>query len=246
MAVLAPTLEQFRRRIVHEDDALLALDKPAGWPVHGDRHRVHAATLLSLALSYLPSSEYEPAFAHRLDKETSGLILMAKTPDALRHINRQLKLKQVQKMYLALLVGGVQARGSIRLSLEKRMDRTRWLAVMAPVKRGGAYARTDFTRLEPLEREGQTFSLVEARPLTGRTHQLRAHFAGMGYPIVGDDVYGKADLNQRLRQELGLSRHLLHAACLKLVHPVTQRTVSFEAPLPEDFASILRQLRRKF
>lgn len=241
MVALAPTLEGFRRQIVHEDEALLVLDKPAGWPVHGDQRHAHAQTLLSLALKYLQAIE-RPAFAHRLDKETSGLILMAKTPEALKHINRQLKFKQVHKAYLALLAGDIEPRGSIRRSLEKRMDRKRWLALMTPVSRGGVSARTDFTRLEQRERCGQTFSLVEAHPLTGRTHQLRAHFAAIGHPIVGDDVYGDVELNERLRLEVGLRRHLLHAARLELIHPVSQRQATWEAPLPEDFSAILRQL----
>lgn len=245
MVALAPTLEGFRRRIVHEDESLLVLDKPAGWAVHGDRHHAHSETLLSLALSYLHSCDCEPAFAHRLDKDTSGLMVMAKTPEALRHVNRQLRFKQVHKAYVALLAGTIVAQGSIRLPLEKRMDRKRWLAVMVPVKRGGVFARTDFTRLEQRERCGQTFSLVEAHPLTGRTHQLRAHFAALGYPLVGDDLYGDVELNERLRLELGLSRHLLHAARLALMHPVSQRQVTWEAPLPEDFSSILQQLAIK-
>lgn len=240
------TLSQLRQQIVFEDEALLVVNKPAGWPMHADRHHERVHTLLSLVLRHLGEVQPGPAFAHRLDKETSGLVLLAKTPQALRHVNRQLKLKQVQKAYEALLLDSIHARGSIRLALQKRMDRQRWLAVMVPVRQGGMYARTDYERLETLKCGGQALSLVLAHPLTGRTHQLRAHFAGIGHPIVGDNVYGNAGTNDQLRKTFNLrdGRQLLHAARLALVHPGSGRTVAWEAPLPADFAAVLQQLRQ--
>lgn len=237
-----PEVEELRQRIIYEDDDLLVIDKPAGWPVHGDRHHKEGKTLLALVLRYLPELDFKPAFAHRLDKEASGLILLAKTQEALRSLNRQIKFKRMRKSYLALLVGEIRPQGSIRLALQKKMDRERWLAIMVPVKRGGLYAQTDWKRLKLLEHAGQRFSLVEARARTGRTHQLRAHFSAMGCPIVGDDIYGQVELNQKLRKELGLSRMLLHAAALEFRHPRTEELICLEAPLPKDFTTILKQL----
>ncbi len=247
------TLEEFRRRIVYEDDDLLVLNKPAGLLVHGDRRHVGEPTLLAQALEYLKASgfvsDFQPAFVHRLDKETSGVAVLAKAKHALSSLNRQLKFKKIQKKYLALVVGEVRSHGSIRLSLHKQMDRDRWLALMVPGKRGGIYAQTDYKRLEIFsvranDHSPLLLSYVEAWPRTGRTHQLRAHFAAIGSHIVGDDLYGKSELNDRLCKELGVTRMLLHAAAIEFAHPAPSETVRCEAPLPEDFESVLRRLRQ--
>jgi RluA family pseudouridine synthase len=234
-------------RIIYEDADLLVLDKPAGLLMHGDRRRQGEPTLLAWALEYLRTSgfasDFQPASVHRLDKETSGVTVLAKSRKAVQFLNRQLKLKKIQKEYRALLAGEVRIQGSIRLHLKKQMDRKRWLALIVPVKRGGIYAQTDYKRLELWERTSEKFSYVEAYPRTGRTHQLRAHFAAIGSPIVGDDLYGRSDLNDRLRLELGVTRMLLHAAAIEFAHPTISETMRFEAPLPEDFQSVLAWLR---
>lgn len=215
--------------------------------MHGDRRHVGEPTLLAQALEYLQSSgfvsDFQPAFVHRLDKETSGVAVLAKSKNALRSLNRQLKFKKIEKKYLALVIGEVRPHGSIRLHLQKQMDRRRWLALMMPVKRGGIFAQTDYKRLELFEFLGEKLSYIEAYPRTGRTHQVRAHFAGLGCPIAGDDLYGNAELNEKLRRELGVSRMLLHAAAIEFLHPTTDQRVRFEAPLPEDFQEVLRRLR---
>jgi RluA family pseudouridine synthase len=231
--------------ILYEDDDLLVLDKPAGWLMHGNRPE--EPTLLAHALEYLRQSGFTsdctPAFVHRLDKETSGVAVLAKTKEAVRSLNRQLKFKKIHKEYVALVVGEIRPQGSIRLSLQKQMDRKRWLALMVPVRRGGIFAQTDYKRLELFEWGGEELSYVIAYPRTGRTHQVRAHFAAVGCPIVGDDLYGNAELNERLRQELGVSRMLLHAAVIEFLHPTTNQRVRVEAPLPQDFQDVLRRLR---
>ncbi|MCS6935970.1 MAG: RluA family pseudouridine synthase [Candidatus Bipolaricaulota bacterium] len=231
-------------RVLYEDADLLVLDKPAGLLMHGDRHHQGEPTLLAWALEYLSGfvSDFTPAFVHRLDKDTSGVAVLAKSKRALRSLNRQLKLKKIRKEYRALVVGETRLRGSIRLHLQKQMDRARWLALMVPVRRGGIYAQTDYERLALCEHGGVKLSYVQAQPRTGRTHQLRAHFAAVGCPIVGDDLYGNPDLNRRLHHELGVTRMLLHAFALEFAHPETERTVRVEAPLPDDFQHVLRQL----
>jgi 23S rRNA-/tRNA-specific pseudouridylate synthase len=254
----------FAERVLYEDDDLLVLDKPAGWLMHSDRPE--EPTLLAHALEYLRQSGFTsdctPAFVHRLDKETTGVAVLAKTKEAVRSLNRQLKFKKIHKEYVALVVGEIRPQGSIRLSLQKQMDRKRWLALMVPVRRGGIFAQTDYKRLElfewapsppsPLPTEGEgvemrgvrKLSYVAAYPRTGRTHQVRAHFAAVGCPIVGDDLYGNAELNERLRQELGVSRMLLHAAAIEFLHPTTNQRVRVEATLPQDFQDVLQRLRR--
>jgi 23S rRNA pseudouridine1911/1915/1917 synthase len=238
------SLFELRKRIVYEDEHLLVIDKPAGWLVHGDRHHPPERTLLHLALTHLelsgfrPQDDFKPAFIQRLDLETSGLIVMAKTREAVRALNRQIKLKQMQKRYLALLTGEIRPEGVIQLPLKKKFIRSKRVALMLPARRRGIWAHTAYRRLELYRYEGHVFSFVEVRPRTGRTHQLRAHFAAIKHPIVGDDLYGDEKLNAKLREELGLNRHLLHAAELAFTHP-NGETVRFEASLPRDFQKIL-------
>ncbi|MCS6903723.1 MAG: RluA family pseudouridine synthase [Candidatus Bipolaricaulota bacterium] len=237
-------------RVLYEDADLLVLNKPAGLLMHGDRRHQGEPTLLAWALEYLQGSgfvsDFAPAFVHRLDRETSGVTILAKSKRALQSLNRQLKLKKIQKEYRALLIGEIRPRGSIRLHLQKQMDRERWLALMVPVRRGGIYAQTDYQRLALCEHGGVKLSYVQAQPRTGRTHQLRAHFAAIGSPIVGDDLYGISEINERFRKELGVTRMLLHASAIEFAHPTTQRTVRVAAPLPEDFESVLRRLALEF
>ncbi len=235
----------FAERVLYEDDTLLVLDKPAGWLMHGDRSG--EPTLLAHAREYLRgsgfTSDFTPAFVHRLDKETSGVTVLAKSKEAARSLNRQLKFKEIQKEYRALVIGEIRPQGSIRWHLQKQMDRKRWLVLMVPVKRGGIYAQTDYKRLELFEWASEKLSYVAVYPRTGRTHQVRAHLAAVGCPIAGDDLYGRAELNEKLRQELGVTRMLLHAVAIELVHPTTAQRVRFEAPLPQDFEGVLHRLK---
>jgi RluA family pseudouridine synthase len=232
-------------KIIHEDDDLLVLNKPAGVPLHGDRHHKDSETLLAAALEYLKpgAAEYKPAFAHRLDLETSGVLVMAKSRVALAGLHRQLKLKEVRKNYIALLAGETRPKGRIRFALRKVMDRKRWLAVMKPARRGGIFADTEYQRKELFAFGELKLSLVEAYPRTGRTHQLRAHFKTIAHPIVGDEVYGDAAVNELVKRRLGVTRQMLHSARIEFVHPVSGKTVEFEAPLAEDFQRVLEALK---
>lgn len=220
------------------------IDKPAGWSVHGPSDQTLLARAYLKESGFRPKTDFQPTFMHRLDKETSGLMVLAKTQTALRALNRQLKFKKIHKVYIALLSGEIRPQGSIRWSLQRQFDRKRWLTLMVPVRRGGIYAQTDYRRLELFGYAGEKFSLVQARLRTGRTHQLRAHFAAVGCPIVGDDLYGRAELNEKLRSELGVSRQLLHAKALEFAHPTTEALVRFESSLPEDFQAVLERLRQ--
>jgi 23S rRNA pseudouridine955/2504/2580 synthase len=236
---------------LYEDDCLLVLDKPAGLPVHGDAKAPSRATVLARVRDYLKQTEpahlaspdFSPAFMHRLDKETSGVLVLAKTREALRSLNRQLKFKKIDKIYVALVWGTLRAHGSIRRALRKKFDRRSWKEVMIADRRGGIFARTDYRVIENLTCPEEKFSLVEAQPITGRTHQLRAHFAAIGHPIVGDALYGDERLNRAFAQELGFTRHFLHCARLKLTHPGTQTPIEFIAPLAPELILLLERLR---
>lgn len=241
-------VDSFRRLILFEDASLLAINKPAGLPIHGGSAARTSA--LDWAYAYLKDTQpeilknpdFKPQFIHRLDKDTSGVLVLAKDPETLRALNRQLKFKKVKKIYLTLVKGALRERGSIRLPLKKMFDRKLWKATMGVDHREGIYARTDYRLLKRFKHGAFELSLAEAVAVTGRTHQLRAHFAAIGHPIAGDQLYGDAALNLLLSEQLGLHRHFLHASRIEFIHPKTQTQICLEATLTEDLQSLLNSL----
>ncbi len=239
--------------ILYQDAALLVLDKPAGLTVHpgaGQRTGTLANALLHLspgALSGLGGPE-RPGIVHRLDKDTSGVIVVARSDAAHRELARQFHDREVEKVYLAL-VDGVprEAEGTIDLPLDRHpRDRKRRAVV-----EGGRPALTRYRVREDLGR----FALVECRPRTGRTHQLRVHLKAIGTPILADATYGPRRGRDRgagvfTRRDAGLGgagplleRQALHAWRLSLRHPDSGAPVRFEAPLPTDMVDALEALR---
>ena len=223
-------------RIVYEDDDLLVVDKPAGLAVHpSPGHSRH--TLVHAILAYCPQlssigGEERPGIVHRLDKDTSGLIIVAKHDDAHRSLARQLKERQVEKRYLALVEGLVEPpEGVIEAPIARHPRRRQRMAVVA----GGREARTHYKLL----REVDGRSLLEVRPETGRTHQIRVHLAAIDHPVTGDRVYGRRGAGRS-----PLPRHFLHAQGLVFRHPRTGERLELEAPLPEDLARALAALER--
>jgi len=177
---------------------------------------------------------------HRLDKETSGLLLIAKSEAALRALQSQFKARTIKKTYLALCVGRVwPERGMIDKPIGRHPSKRAQMAVVA----GGREATTQYVVTEvfaaPASQGAACYSLVRAHPLTGRTHQLRVHLASIGYPIVGDALYGtrKDALTRELRP-----RHMLHASELTFVSPTSGQTVKVHAPLPGDMRRVLNAL----
>lgn len=228
----ALTPEPVPLRIVYEDDDLLAVDKPAGLTVHpAPGHQ--SGTLVHALLAHCPQlSEAggagRPGIVHRLDKDTSGLILVAKTDAAHLALARQLKERTVEKTYLALVEGRPDPPQGVIEAPIGRHPRARQR--MAVVERGRE-ARTHYRALREID--GRT--LLEVRPETGRTHQIRVHLAAIGHPVVGDAVYGR-----RGARPQGLRRQFLHAWRLAFTHPRTGARVTLEAPLPEELESALR------
>lgn len=236
--------------IVHEDDALLVLDKPAGLVVHPGAG-VSSGTLVHALLHHAPAiatvgGAGRPGIVHRLDKDTSGLLVVAKTEEAYLALVEALRERRVTRVYHALVWGDPGPNhGWIELPIGRDpKDRKR----MAVVRQGGRPART---RWRVLERFG-VVTLLEARLETGRTHQIRVHLAAVRHPVVGDPVYGgrvKKSLSLRPSERSladallrGMRRQALHAATLELTHPVSGRPLRFEAPIPEDFAGALALL----
>jgi 23S rRNA pseudouridine1911/1915/1917 synthase len=221
--------------IVYEDDDLLVIDKPAGLVVHPAAGHL-GGTLVNAVLGHAPElegvgDEQRPGIVHRLDKDTSGLIVVAKNDRAHRELQRQFKAREVEKIYVALLDGEPpSATGRIEAAIG-RDPRNRKRMAIVPAERG----RMAITEYRVTARYAR-HTLVEAHPLTGRTHQLRLHFAYLKCPIAGDMVYG------RRMPTLPLGRHFLHAARLTLTLPSSGRPATFEAPLPPELEAALQLL----
>ncbi|HEU5179925.1 MAG TPA: RluA family pseudouridine synthase [Candidatus Polarisedimenticolia bacterium] len=241
--VLVP--EPIPLQVVHEDPAFFVISKPAGLVVHPGAGRrtgtlVHALLSLGGELSTAGGAG-RPGIVHRLDRETSGLLVVARTDAAHRSLAAQFEARKVLKLYDALVWGRIApARGRIDAPLGRHpVARTR-MAVRAT----GRAAITEYASKEAFS----AFTLLEVRILTGRTHQIRVHMKHLGHPIVGDTEYGGARTSSlrdaALREEVErFGRLALHARRLEFAHPETGEPLRFEAPLPGDFADLLEALR---
>ena len=219
-----------------EDDAVLVVDKPSGMAVHGGSG-ISFGVIESMRAAR-PGLRFLE-LVHRLDRETSGLLMLAKKRSALTRLHADLREGKVRKRYLALVkgrFGGAQRR--VELPLRKYLTQAGERRVS--VDREGREARTVFRR----EQAFGDFSLVSADLLTGRTHQIRVHLAHLGFPIAGDDKYGDFDLNRELAKR-GLRRMFLHAAELRFTHPVTGETLALHAPLPPELDAFLGGLEKR-
>jgi 23S rRNA pseudouridine1911/1915/1917 synthase len=227
-----PRAQRMPLKIVYQDRDLIVIDKPAGLVVHPGAG-VPDRTLLNALLAHASELAMVPraGIVHRLDKDTSGLLVVARNVSAQANLAAQLAARSVRRVYLALVHGDPPAQGTIDAPIGRD---TRARTRMA-VTRRGKEART---RYRVLERFGSA-ALVECRLETGRTHQIRVHFQHIRHPLVGDPVYRRGT-----RHGLTLGRQALHAAELELIHPRSGKTLSWRAPLPRDMAKLLQELRR--
>ena len=223
--------------LVYVDDDVLVVDKPAGLVVHPGAGR-STGTLVQALLGRFPDlggtgSPERPGIVHRLDKGTSGLLVVARSPVAYESLVAQLAERTVDRRYLALALGTIETdAGTVDAPVGRRStDRTR-MAVVA----GGRPARTHYRVLHRFTEPAEA-TLVEAKLETGRTHQVRVHLAAIGHPVVGDARYGGA------RQTVPVARPFLHAAQLAFDHPTTGERRHFESPLPADLEAVLVPLR---
>ncbi len=228
--------EEIPLDIIYESDDLMIINKPAGMVVHpGAGHKT--GTLVHAALAHAPElegigGELRPGVVHRLDKDTSGLILVAKNDRSHRWLQEQFRLRRVRKVYLALVDGTPPTpTGRIEAPIGRDPAHRRKMAVTTLQK--GREAVTEYQTVETYAHH----TLIEAHPLTGRTHQIRLHMAFLGCPIVADSLYG------RRKPSLPLERHFLHATRLTILLPGQMEEQTFTAPLPADLEKIIQQLR---
>jgi len=222
-------------RVVYEDEALLVIEKPAGVAVHGGSG-VSFGVIEQLRAARPELRTLE--LAHRLDRETSGLLILAKKRSALTALHAALREGKVSKIYLVLVAGEWTGRSrDVVLPLRKRV--TAGGGRRVSVEEGGLVSRTRFELAERC----RDFSLLKATLATGRTHQIRVQLAHLGFPVVGDDKYGDFGLNHQLSKR-GLKRMFLHAHELAFAHPLTGKRLDLNAPLPEDLRRMLDELRK--
>ena len=229
--------------ILFEDDSLLVLDKPGTIPVHpGSKHKA-GKTLIDLAVGYMAKQDPEapaPQLTHRLDLETSGVILLAKNPQILREINAQFKERQTKKTYLALVQGILSSRqGSIELPRYRTERKKSSQKIIVKKQRGSKSSLTHFSVQKTF---GKNYSLLSLQLETGRMHQIRVHLQEIGHPIIGDTMYGDFACNKTFAKQYGLKRHFLHAETLTFLHPKTQKKMRIRSPLPTNLEDVLNIL----
>jgi len=217
--------------IIHSDEHIIVLNKPAGLVVHPGAG-VEAGTLVSALIHHFPGIERvghaeRPGIVHRLDKETSGVMVIARSEKAYAELKRQFKAREVEKVYLGLVRGHVQVN-------DGRID---WALGRHPRHRQRISIRTKKPKaaltLYSVKKTFPDFTLLEIKPVTGRTHQIRVHFAAAGHPIVGDTRYGGK------QKAIGQQRLFLHAWHIVFTHPVSKTLLEFYAPIPQEFQEII-------
>ncbi len=241
--VAVPRAEAIPLDIVFENDDLLVINKPAGMVVHPAAGHADG-TLVNAVLAHCPRLNVggveRPGIVHRLDSETSGLIVVAKNDVAMRDLQAQFKSRRVRKTYLALVEGHVKPpRGKIDAPIGRDPKHRQKMAV---VTRGKARDAVTIYRARAALGD---YTLVEAEPQTGRTHQIRVHLAFLGFPVVADAIYGSKTSRSsagKSKTALGLTRHFLHAWKIAFTLPRDGREVSLTAPLPEELQEALEEL----
>jgi len=238
LAITDLIAEDIPLSVVFENESVAVVNKPAGMVVHPAAGHA-TGTLVNAALGEFDDlegigGELRPGVVHRLDKETSGLIIMAKNDHALSFLQDQFKARKVSKIYLALVDGKPPSPiGRVEAAIARDPSHRKKMAIVSTGK--GRNAETEFRTLESFPHH----TLIEAHPITGRTHQIRLHMAFLKCPIVGDTIYG------RMHPSLDINRHFLHATRLTITLPGESIPRTFEAPLPGDLQEIIDDLRKK-
>ena len=225
-----PQPEEGPLSVLFEDEAVIVLDKPAGTVVH-PTYRNSSGTLLNAVLwRYRDRTDVQPGILTRLDKDTSGIVIIALTPSLHAALQRDMIACRIRKEYLAVVHGSpTPTSGRISLPLGRSAEDRRIVVVRAD----GATCETDYELIDTLSIVGEPVSLVRCELLTGRTHQIRVHMAASGWPLIGDRVYG--------RESAAIARQALHAWRVTFPHPITREHVCVTSPLPPDIERLTRR-----
>ena len=242
-----PPAKQLDVPIIYEDTSFLVVNKPAGMATHGFSGR-DTQTLANFLVAHRPDlltvgkSRWEPGLVHRLDHETSGLVLVAKTQAAFDNLRVQFRRREIKKLYWALVWGTTAAEGAIDYPIAHDGRDRRRMRVLRNAQRP-RHAVKHWAALTHFRRIGQRrgLSLLEIDMATGVTHQIRVHVASIGHPIVGDLLYGAVN-----SARFGLNRHFLHARVLAFRHPEDGRTIRVEAELPAELEQVLSRVKMKY
>lgn len=235
--------ENIPLEIIYEDADMIVVNKPAGMVVHPTDHGAHVSGTLVNALMHHCTDlsgiggEKRPGIIHRLDKDTSGVMMVAKNDEAHHYLSKQIQDRTVTKKYLTLLKGHLEPKqGSIEAPLIKSSGGGKRDIQVS----GKAKAKYALTHYKVIKYVGD-YSLVEVEIVTGRTHQIRVHFKAIGHPVCGDEMYGDAQINENLRK-IGLKRQFLHAAELTFKLPSTKKPITLKASLAQDLEGLLGHL----
>ncbi|PIZ00627.1 RluA family pseudouridine synthase [bacterium (Candidatus Howlettbacteria) CG_4_10_14_0_8_um_filter_40_9] len=231
--------ENLKLRIIFEDKDIIVLEKPLGIAVHPAEGK-NSGTLVNALLDKLDIEikNKRPGIVHRLDKDTTGLLVIAKNEKSLVNLQKQFQDREVEKRYLVLVYGHVYPKhGEINIPIGKGQDKTK----RKPAEEGKGSV-TKFEVIEYIKHDGAEYTLAEASLITGRTHQIRVHFKSIGFPVVGDKDYSLKKY-MALDEKLGLDRQFLHAYKLGFHHPKTGKWVGFVSDLPQDLNDVLKYLK---
>lgn len=232
-----PAPQNLDIEVVHEDDHVIVVDKPAGMAVHAGAGWTDGTLVNALLARYPDLAELEPVerpgIVHRLDADTSGLLLVGRSVEATTALSAAIKARDVDRRYLALVVGKMPPGAGV---VDRPIGRHPTIRTRQSVVDGGRSARTRFAFVSGFSVAEKALSMVELKLETGRTHQIRVHMQAIGYPILGDPVYG---VNL---PEIDLRRQFLHAHRLGFTHPITGQAMVFQSPLPDDLESVLSQI----
>ena len=242
LSSVPPANPKLQLAVVYEDSEILIIDKPANMPTHGFSGRDQQTVANFIASKHpkllgVGKSPWEPGILNRLDRDTSGLLMLAKTQESFIELRKQFRHREIVKTYWALVWGRTDASGTITLPLAHHSgNKARMRAVdSADLKKQRIWnASTHYRRMA----QNARVALLELQMMTGVTHQIRAHLAAIGHPIVGDVLYGVGD-----PESFGLKRQFLHALKLQFRHPKTGRNLTVETPLPDDLKKVLTRLK---
>lgn len=237
-------MSQIEPKVIWENEEMLVVEKPAGLVVHQDLMQTHKKTLVDWLLEKYPAiknepwdDKYRPGIVHRLDKDTSGLMILAKTREAFDNLKAQMKSRKIKKWYKALVLGKISPKEDIILAPvgRKLSDRKKMSSTF------GKEAKTKYQLIEYYRFGKNTFSLLNVRIYTGRTHQIRVHMKKIGYPVVGDRLYTKGR-DRKIWQEIGATRQFLHAYKIEFCDPLANEIKDIKINLPEDLRALLKKL----